>query len=250
MRAELKRKDQRYQNRTRWATVFFDHGQSTESLSWSKTDNRILEQAKIFCVVVSQRTRSVIYFMSHVSYSQLWYLSITHHIFCKFPSSVLDFIFTLPVFFEVQFSQFIHSVVSNSLRPREPQHTRTTYASPAARAHPNPCPRSRWCHPTISSSVVPFSCPQSFPPSGSFPWVSSSHQVAKVLEFQLQHQSFQWTTRTDLLWDGLVGSPCRPGDSCYSLIVKPSIPIRGYLRIDLKGQQKCRTSKIIRAILR
>ena len=42
--------------------------------------------------------------------------------------------------------------------------------------------------------------------------VSSSHQVAKVLEFQLQHQSFQWTPRTDLLWDGLVGSPCSPRD--------------------------------------
>ena len=44
-------------------------------------------------------------------------------------------------------------------------------------------------------------------------WVSSSHQVAKVLEFQLQDQSFQWTPRTDLLWDGLVGSPCSPRDS-------------------------------------
>ena len=44
-------------------------------------------------------------------------------------------------------------------------------------------------------------------------WVSSSHQVAKVLEFQLQHQSFQWTLRTDLLEDGLVGSPCSPRDS-------------------------------------
>ena len=43
--------------------------------------------------------------------------------------------------------------------------------------------------------------------------VSSSHQVAKVLEFQLQHQSFQWTPRTDLLYDGLVGSPCSPRDS-------------------------------------
>ena len=46
-----------------------------------------------------------------------------------------------------------------------------------------------------------------------FKWVSSSHQVAKVLEFQLQHQSFQWTPRTDLLQDGLVGSPCIPRDS-------------------------------------
>ena len=48
---------------------------------------------------------------------------------------------------------------------------------------------------------------------GLFQWVRSSHQVAKVLEFQLQHQSFQWTPRTDLLQDGLVGSPCSPRDS-------------------------------------
>ena len=45
---------------------------------------------------------------------------------------------------------------------------------------------------------------------GLFQWVNSSHKVAKVLEFQLQHQSFQWTPRTDLLQDGLVGSPCSP----------------------------------------
>ena len=48
---------------------------------------------------------------------------------------------------------------------------------------------------------------------GLFKWVSSPHQVAKVLEFQLQHQSFQWTFRTDLPYDGLVGSPCSPRDS-------------------------------------
>ena len=63
--------------------------------------------------------------------------------------------------------------------------------------HPNPCPLSRWYHPTISSSVIPFSsCPQSFPASGSF---QMSQFFASVLEFQLQHQSFQWTPRTDLL---------------------------------------------------
>ena len=58
--------------------------------------------------------------------------------------------------------------------------------------------RVGWCHPAISSSVVPFS----FNPSqhqGLFQWVNSLHEVAKVLEFQLQHQSFQWTPRTDLL---------------------------------------------------
>ena len=65
--------------------------------------------------------------------------------------------------------QFSCSVVSNSLRPREPQHARPPCPSPTPEVHPNPCPSSLWCHPTISSSVVPFSsCPQSFPASGSF----------------------------------------------------------------------------------
>ena len=95
--------------------------------------------------------------------------------------------------------QFSCSVMSDSLRPHELQHTRPPCPSPTSGVHPNPCPLSRWCHPTNSSSVVPFSCPQSFPASGSFPMSSSSHQVPKVLEFQLQHQSFQWTPRTDPL---------------------------------------------------
>ena len=70
-----------------------------------------------------------------------------------------------------QFSsvQFSSSVMSDSLQPHEPQHTRPPCPSPTPGVHPNPCPLSRWCHPTISSSVVPFSsCPQSFLASGSF----------------------------------------------------------------------------------
>ena len=66
--------------------------------------------------------------------------------------------------------QFSRSVMSNSLRSHEPQHTRPLGSSPTPWVHPNPCQSSRWCHPTISSSVVPFSsCPQSFPASGSLP---------------------------------------------------------------------------------
>ena len=65
---------------------------------------------------------------------------------------------------------FSHSVVSDSLLPHAPQHARPPCPSPTPWVHPNPCPLSRWCHPTISSSVIPFSsCPQSFPASGSFP---------------------------------------------------------------------------------
>ena len=77
----------------------------------------------------------------------------------------------------------------------------------------NSCPLSRWRHPTISSLLSP--SPPAFSLSQHqclFKWVSSLHQVAKVLVFQ-QHQSFQRTFRTDFLWNGLVGSPCSPRDS-------------------------------------
>ena len=65
--------------------------------------------------------------------------------------------------------QFRPSVVSDSLRPHVLQHTRPPRPSPTPGVHPNPCPLSQWCHPAISSSVVPFfSCPQFFPVSRSF----------------------------------------------------------------------------------
>ena len=79
------------------------------------------------------------------------------------------------------------------LQPHWFQHVRLPSPSPTLRAYLNSCPSCWWCHPTISSSVIPFfSCLQYFSASGSFPMVSSSHQVANILEFQLQHQSFQW----------------------------------------------------------
>ena len=66
--------------------------------------------------------------------------------------------------------QFRCSVVSDSLQPHESQHTRPPCPSPTSGDYSNSCPSSRWCHPAISSSVVPFSsCPESLPASGSFP---------------------------------------------------------------------------------
>ena len=66
--------------------------------------------------------------------------------------------------------QFSHSVMSDSLRPHESQHARPPCPSPTTRANPNSCPSSRWCHPDISYSVIPFfSCLQSLPASESFP---------------------------------------------------------------------------------
>ena len=85
--------------------------------------------------------------------------------------------------------QFSCSVVSDSLRPHESQHARPPCPSPILGVHSNSCPLNQWYHPTISSSVVPFFSPlQYFPGSGYFPMSQFFHQVAKVSEFQLQHQ--------------------------------------------------------------
>ena len=105
--------------------------------------------------------------------------------------------------------QFSCSGAYDSLRPCESQHTRPPCPSQTPGVHSDSHPLSQWCHPAISSSVIPFSsCPQSLPASGSFPMSQLNesfpmsqlwHEVAKVLEFHLQHQSFQWTARADLL---------------------------------------------------
>ena len=99
----------------------------------------------------------------------------------------------LPVTVSIQFSL---SVMSNSLRPQGVQHTRLPCPSPTPRACSNSCPLSWWCHPTISSSLVPFSsCLQSFPAPGSFPmsrFIASGGQsigtsaLASVLPVNIQ----------------------------------------------------------------
>ena len=112
-------------------------------------------------------------------------------------------------FISVQFSR---SVVSDSLRPHESQHARPPCPSPSPGVHSGSCPSSPWCHPAISSLVVPFSsCPQSLPASESFPmsqlfaWGGQSTGVSASASFlPKKSQGFQ---------NGLVGSPCSPGDS-------------------------------------
>ena len=110
--------------------------------------------------------------------------------------------------------QFSRSVVSDSLQPHEPQHTRPPCSSPTPGGHPNPCPLSQWCHPAISSSVIPFSsCPQSFPASGSFPMSQLSASGGQsigvsastsVLPMNTQDWSpLGWTSWTSLQSKGL-----------------------------------------------
>ena len=106
--------------------------------------------------------------------------------------------------------QFSCSVVSDSLRPHGLQHARPSCPTPIPIAYSISCPCHQWCHPTISSSVIPCSSHiQSFPASGSFEMSQLFTSGGQILEFQLQHPSFQWIFRTG----GLVGSPCSPRDS-------------------------------------
>ena len=110
--------------------------------------------------------------------------------------------------------QFSRSVVSDSSRPHESQHSRPPCPSPTPGVYSNSCPSSRWCHPAISSSVIPFSsCPQSLPASGSFPmsqlfaWGGQSIAVsasASVLPMNTQYWSpLGWTGGISLQSKGL-----------------------------------------------
>ena len=110
--------------------------------------------------------------------------------------------------------QFSHSVVSDSVRPHEPQHTRPPCPSSTPRVHSNSHPSSRWCLPAISSSVVPFSsCPQSLPASETFwmsqlfAWCGQSTGVSAFASFLPKNTQdwspLEWTGWISLQFKGL-----------------------------------------------
>ena len=145
----------------------------------------------------------------------------TEYLFTAFPFFLvlwLQFFFLLSpslfsfcTFTSVQFS---HSVVSDSSRPHELQHTRAPYPSPTPGVHSDSRPSSPWCHPVISSSVVPFSsCPQSLPASESFPmsqlftWGGQSTGVSALASFPPKKSQgwspSEWTGWISLQFKGL-----------------------------------------------
>ena len=135
--------------------------------------------------------------------------------------------------------QFSRSVVSDSLQPHESQHARPPCPSPIPRVHSNSCASSRWCHPAISSSVVPFSsCPQFLPASGSFPmsqlftWGGQSigaSASASVLPMNTQDRSpLGWTGWISLQSKGLSESSPTPqfksiNSSAFSFLYSPTV---------------------------
>ena len=130
-----------------------------------------------------------------------------------FPPCCLTWGQTVVEVMKIMAVQFSHSVLFNSSGPHESQNTRPPCPSPAPGVYSNSCPSSRWCHPTISSSVIPFSaCPQSLPASGFFPvsqlfaWGGQSIGVsvsASVLPMNSQNWSLGWTGWISLLSKGL-----------------------------------------------
>ena len=119
----------------------------------------------------------------------------------------------MPMQGQIRSDQISRSVVSDSLRPHESQHARPPCPSPATRVHSDSRPSSQWCHPAISSSVVPFSsCPQSLPASESFPmsqlfaWGGQSTGVSALASF-LPKISQGWSP---LEWTGWISlQQCR-----------------------------------------
>ena len=110
----------------------------------------------------------------------------------------------------IYFIKFRCSVVSDSLTPHGLQHTRLPCPSPSPKACQNSCPLSQWCHPKISSSVVPFSsCFQSFPASESFLMSQLFASGGQSIGISASASVLQWIFRTDCL----VWSPCCSRDS-------------------------------------
>ena len=109
--------------------------------------------------------------------------------------------------------QFSHSVISDYLQPHGRQHTRLPCPSPTPGAYSNSCWFSWWCHPTISSSVIPFSHLQSFPASGSFPVSQFFASGGQSTGVSASASVFPMNIRAHFLQNGLVGSPCSPRDS-------------------------------------
>ena len=127
-------------------------------------------------------------------------ICLTMH--CSFTFNIS---FMLPTDTQFSLVQFSHSVMSNSLRPHGLQHARPPCPSPAPRVYPNSCPLSRWCHPTISSSVIPFSShPQSFPASGSFQMSQLSASGGQIIGVSTLASAFPMTIQ-DWFILGLTG---------------------------------------------
>ena len=153
------------------------------------------------------------------------YFGGSHHPYCHFkPSSITASPTVSPAlqraatdcFSSIQFSR---SVVSDSLQPHELQHARPPCPSPTPGIHPNSCPLSRWCHPAMSSSVVPFySFPQSLPASESFPmcqlfaWGGQSAGVSALASF-LPKKSQGWSP---LEWTGWISLQSRELSRVFS----------------------------------
>ena len=153
---------------------------------------------------------------------------------------------------------FSCSLVSDFLWPSGLQHTRLCSLLPSPGACSNSCPLSRWCHPTISSSVVVFSsCLKSFPPSGSFlmsqPFASSGQRIGA----SGQHQPFQWIFRIDFLYDRLIWSPCCPSNSQESspapqfkgmcVCVCMYLTSKGKCKWRAMGKYRDQNTKVVRA---
>ena len=168
---------------------------------WNNYTHKKLQNSteKFLCILYSISPNVT----SYVTLGQYYSLKIAIDTICTYSSMLFYPVCICVVMTMIKIQccsvQFSHSVVSDSLRPHEWQHARPPCPSPTAGVHSDSCPLSPWCHPAISSSVVPFSsCPQSLPASGSFPmsqlfaWGGQSTAVSALASF-LPKKSQGWS---------------------------------------------------------
>ena len=168
----------------------------------------------VLCCKTSKYLSSPLTFLEQFSQSYLRCCPSSLEVLSKSVKKIKLSLFPDDMILYISSVQFSRSVVSDSWRPHESQHARPPCPSPTPGVYPNSCPSSWWCHPAISSSVIPLSsCPQSFPALGSFPvsqifaWGGQSIGVsasASVLPVNTQDWSpLGWTGWTSLQSRGL-----------------------------------------------
>ena len=190
-------------------------------MQWERNRAKVAQRKKLYVTFLLIREYFILCIYSQEHSQLVIHMSLFLFLLCicSIKQSIVNYwVKNCWMLSSVQFSSvhFRHSVMSDSLWPHESQHARPPCPLPTPEVHPNSCPSSQWCHPAISSSVVPFSsCPQFLPASGSrgetneltlhMRWpkfwsfsfsISPSNEHPKLISFRM----------------GLVGSPCSPRD--------------------------------------
>ena len=198
------RKDWRQKRRGRQRMGWLDGITNSMDMSLCKLQDLVMDR-EAWCAVIHGVAKSRTRLSDWTELINYLFINPSHYQSTIYEPSVYTSIITLLSKWDGFINRWLYSSVqslgvSNSLWPHGMQHARLPCPSPTPRAYSNSRSSGQWCHPNISSFVIPFpSCFQSFPASGSFLMSQFFTSGGQSIVLQLQHQPFQWTFRTDFL---------------------------------------------------